>query len=200
MHRADVFLGRQPIVDRRHRTVAHELLFRSVADRAAASLSDNALATAHVVSLAFRKVGIRTVVGRSLAFVNVDAEMLLSRIVATLPPERVVFELLETVGVDERLVHRCEVLKRLGYRLALDDVSHRNAGLERLLPLADIVKVDIHRPDSASLSTLVSELRLHPARLLAEKVETRERAHECMKLGFDFFQGFFFGDPVTLST
>jgi EAL and modified HD-GYP domain-containing signal transduction protein len=61
------------------------------------------------------------------------------------------------------------------------------------------VKIDILQLDDQSLAELVQRLRLFPARLLAEKVDTLERARRCMKLGFELFQGFFFGRPAIIA-
>ncbi len=199
MNTSDVFLGRQPIRDRGGFAIGHELLFRSDESPAEARVRDDALATARVILTAFRRLGIRTVVGRSLAFVNVDAEMLASRSIESLPARQVVLEILESVEIDERVLCRCEALKRLGFRLALDDVWGVSEALEPMLDLVDIVKVDVNRLDAGTLTRLVERLRLRPPRLLAEKVETSERARECLALGFHYFQGFYFDTPVTLA-
>jgi c-di-GMP-related signal transduction protein len=196
---SDIFLGRQSILDRQRNVVAYELLFRSSPDQTEACVTDDALATACVVTGAFRKVGIRTVVGGSRAFVNLNAEWLLSGRVEMLPKDQVVLEILETVDVDAQLVRRCRALKEKGYRLALDDFFRYGETFEPLLEIVDIVKVDVSRLDTASLSTLVQRLKLWPARLLAEKVDTLEQAGQCFALGFDFYQGFFYGRPVVLT-
>jgi hypothetical protein len=70
--RNDIFLGRQPIVDRRQQLVAYELLYRS-GRMATAEVRDNAGATAEVMRQAFRRIGIDTVLGECAGFVNVDA-------------------------------------------------------------------------------------------------------------------------------
>jgi c-di-GMP-related signal transduction protein len=196
---SDVFLGRQPILNRQRHVVAYELLFRSSADQAEARIIDDALATACVVNGAFRKIGIRTVVGESQAFVNLDAEWLLSGEVEKLPKDKVVLEILETVDIDEQIVQRCRALKTIGYRLALDDFVRYSETYEPLLEIVDVVKIDVLRLDPNSLSKLVDRLRLWPARLLAEKVNTVERARQCLALGFDLYQGFFYGRPVVLT-
>jgi EAL and modified HD-GYP domain-containing signal transduction protein len=67
---SNIVLGRQPILDRAGRLVAYELLFRAAADQTEAVIDDNALATASVVTRAFRPIGIQTVVGGCRAFVN----------------------------------------------------------------------------------------------------------------------------------
>ena len=196
--RSAVFLGRQPVVDREGNVVAFELLFRSSPECGCACISDDGLATAGVVTRAFRQVGIRTVVGDAKALVNVCAETLMSRMIETLPAERIVFELLEGVHIEDRLVRRCRTLKARGYRFALDDFSHSREVYDPLLEIVDVVKIDILRLGPASLAKLVAKLRSWPALLLAEKVESPERARECRALGFDLFQGFHFGRPVVL--
>jgi EAL and modified HD-GYP domain-containing signal transduction protein len=195
----DVFLGRQPILNRCGQVVAHELLFRSEPDQSEAHLTDDAIATAQVIARAFNAIGIHTVVGGSRAFINLDAELLLSRLVERLPQDRVVFEILETVEVDDRLIRRCRALRARGYRFALDDLCGLSESQEPLLDLVDIVKIDVLRLDPASLERLVRRLRYWPAQLLAEKVETPVRARLCLALGFDLFQGFLYGRPQILT-
>lgn len=193
----DVFLGRQPILDRCLQVVAYELLFRAGA-AGVAEVDDDSLATAQVIRQAFREVGIRTVVGDCAAFINVDAPTLLGRTIEALPPERVVIELLETITVDARILRRCRELKDLGYRLALDDFIRYEDAYAPLLELVDIVKVDVLRLDHAYLDRLVARLRPWSLQLLAEKVETRRDVRACLDLGFNLFQGYYFGRPAML--
>ena len=190
---SDIFLGRQPILDRQRQIVAYELLFRSSANQAEACIIDEAGATAAIITGAFRKMGIGTVVGGARGFVNLDAEYLMSSRVETLPNEQVVLEILETVEIDAKLMRRCRALKEKGYRLALDDFFRYSETYEPLLEIVDIVKIDVLRLDTASLATLVQRLRLWPARLLAEKVDSPEHTRQCLALGFDWYQGFVYG-------
>jgi c-di-GMP-related signal transduction protein len=194
----DVFVARQPVLDRERNLIAYELLFRSSGNQAEARVTDDALATARVVRHAFRDRGIDTVVGGAKAFVNVDAESLMSKLVETLPTDRVVIELLETIQVDDAIVRRCRELKNRGYRLALDDFSRYSAAYDPLLEVVDIIKVDVLSLDSDSLAEVVRLLKPWRRRLLAEKVDSSQRARDCLALGFDLFQGFYFGRPALL--
>jgi c-di-GMP-related signal transduction protein len=198
-HSPEVFVARQPVLDRDRNLIAYELLFRGSQQESQARVSDDALATATVVRRAFGELGIDTVVGGALAFINVDAESLMSRMIETLPRDRVVIELLETIEIEPRIVSRCRQLKELGYRLALDDFSRLTSDYYPLLELVDIVKVDVLALDQESLAELVRLLKPWGAKLLAEKVESQQRARDCLALGFDFFQGFYFGRPAVLA-
>jgi len=194
----DVFVARQPILDRQRKVVAYELLFRDDGS-GEARISDGARATAQVIARVFGRLGVSSVVGGSIGFVNLDTEALLGRAIERLPQQGVVLELLETIEIDDAVVHRCAELKHLGYRLALDDFCAIAPAYEPLLELVDIVKVDVLQLDSRALEILVRRLRLYPPRLLAEKVDTIERARRCLALGFDLYQGFLFGRPAALA-
>lgn len=194
-----VLLARQSIVGRDRAVVAYELLYRSASEREGAFFIDNALATADVVDAAFRRIGIQTVVGRTRALVNVDAEFLLSRRIEQLPKETVMLELLETIDIDAQIVRRCRTLKERGYSLALDDVCRYSKAFEPLLEFVDVVKIDVVQLDARSLARLVQQLRAWPPRLLAEKVDTAAKLKQCVDLGVDWFQGFFCGRPVVLT-
>lgn len=190
----DLFIGRQLILDHRHRAIGYELLSRSGREDTS-NIEDGAKATATVMQRAFREIGIQTIVGGGKAFINVDAEMLLSPMLESLAPDRVVLELLESIVIDEQVVRRSRELKAKGYRLALDDFVHYDESYTPLLEIVDVVKIDILQLDRTALTRLVQRLRLWPPKLLAEKVDSADRARHCRALGFDLFQGFFFGTP-----
>jgi len=194
----DIFLGRQPILDRDQRIVAYELLFRT-ANTTSVTVTDDMQATASVILHAFSEMGVQTVLGTQLGFINVSADMLLSHLVELLPREQVVLELLETIIVTDAIVERCRVLKQQGFTLALDDFvfadSHRP-----LLTLVDIVKVDLLQHTQDELPAVVSQLKPWPVKLLAEKVDSAEQAAYCHALGFDLFQGYYFARPSVLTS
>ena len=155
-------------------------------------------ATAEVIRRSFKRIGINTVLGESTGFLNVDAEMLFSRHIVALPVDRRVLELLETVEIDDGIIARCHELKQRGFHLALDDVSSYDDRYEPLFEMADVIKIDLSLLDQPALAALVRRLNPYAGKLLAEKVETRERVRECMALGFELFQGFVFARPSIL--
>jgi c-di-GMP phosphodiesterase len=192
----EFFLARQPILNREQQLYAYELLFREAAVGPAGVTNDLA-ATAAVIAHA-AELGMETVIGASQAFINVDAAVLFSDFVQFLPRATVVLEILETVEVDDALVARVKHLAHAGYRFALDDIASNSERLERLLPLIDIVKVDLTQLDASTLRSLSERVRAAGKRLLAEKVETLEQFQRCADLGFDYFQGYYFASPLVL--
>jgi c-di-GMP-related signal transduction protein len=194
----EIFLARQPIVDRIEGQVAFELLFRS-ANKTAAGVINDTHATAQVIVNAFAEMGIAEVLGANKGFVNVDAMFLHSELIQLLPKEQVVIELLETISIDATIIERCRELKANGFTLALDDVVEFSQEIKSLLGIVDIVKLDLMAIDPLLLPALVKELKRYPIKLLAEKVEDREQARRCVEMGFDLFQGYYFARPEMLS-
>lgn len=66
---------------------------------------------------------------------------------------------------------------------------------ESLVPIADIIKIDIKRNPLADVSRLIARLGALQIQLLAEKVETREDFEFSKSLGFRLFEGYFFRKP-----
>ena len=196
-HARDFFLARQPILDRQQGVVAYELLFRS-AMAGPANVTDNLAATAAVMANA-SELGMHNVVGSALAFVNVDVTVLMSDFVRFLPQEKVVLEILETVEVTPIVIERVKELVKAGFRFALDDVIATSADVMLLMPLVDIIKIDIRDMAAADLLRLSGRFKAAGKKLLAEKVETLAEFEQCMAFGFDYFQGYYFAKPVVLT-
>lgn len=194
----DFFLARQPILNRDQRLVAYELLFRSTAENQAMMTGDAVSATATVIAHA-SDLGMEQVVGLQLAFINVDAVALMSDFIGFLPHHRVVLEILETVRPTPALLARISELRQAGFRFALDDVVLDTPDVLQLLPLVDVIKVDIAQLTPDELPRLAQVLAVSRKKLLAEKVETVAQFEQCLALGFDFFQGYYFARPVILS-
>lgn len=191
------FLARQPILNRSQRLVAYELLYRN-AEVHEAHVTDGTHATASVIAHA-SELGMEQVVGDQLAFVNVDTTGLMSDFIHFLPNDKVILEVLESVEPTPEVLRRLQELKDAGYKFALDDVAGESAAVEALRPLMDVIKVDLQQVARGSLPALARNLRNPHQKLLAEKVETLEEFRECMDLGFEYFQGYYFARPVILS-
>lgn len=193
-----LFLGRQPILDREQRLFAYELLFRSGTHNAA-DVTDGVQATATVIANAFAELGIEAALGSCRGFINVDEEFLFSDMLELLPRQSVVLEILETVPPTPAVVERCRALKTAGFTLALDDVIQLAPEFAELLALVEIVKVDIQPLSRIELMQLAMKLKPLGKQLLAEKVDSREQMEQCLKLGFTLFQGYYFARPTIIA-
>ena len=193
----DVFLARQPILDPTQSVGGYELLYRH-GDVERAVVDDDEMATARVALAALTEIGLERVVGEHRAWINVTRGFLLEDLALSLPPERVVLELLEDQPIDQRLLETIAALRERGYLLALDDFVYKPE-LEGLLRLADIVKLDMLALGPVRLAHEAERLRAHRVTLVAEKIETHESFRLATAAGCDLFQGHFFCQPQTLS-
>ena len=104
----------------------------------------------------FASLGIDTVLGNYQGFFNVTREVLLSDAVELLPKDRVVIEVLEDVEADDEVIRRCQELRQRGFQLALDDWIVDDPR-EALLPLVDLVKVDLPAVPKQALRKLTRD-------------------------------------------
>jgi EAL and modified HD-GYP domain-containing signal transduction protein len=192
----DICVARQPIFNARLDVVAYELLYRDMASAARAIFSDGAIATSRVVVAAVAEIGLEKLCGPSVIHLNLPRELIVNPVALPLSPKSTVLEVLETVQSDAAVLAGLRVLREEGFRIALDDYvsAHHD---ERLLQLADIVKVDVLREPADRLADTAATLQRRGVELIAEKVETREQFERCSALGFHGFQGFFFERPET---
>ena len=193
---SDIFIGRQPIYDRKLGVYAYELLFRT-ADMNRAAITDGDKATSDVIINTFLEIGLDNIVSDRLAFINLTRSFFVNEHSISLPKDRVVLELLEDIDADEEVVAGVKRLSDQGYTIALDDFIYHES-LKPLVQLANIIKIDIMALDRDEVRDHVQALRKHPLRLVAEKVETQEEFDYCMELGFDYFQGYFFAQPKVI--
>lgn len=191
---ANAFVARQAIFDRSLDVVGYELLFRRAAGDTTAQFEDRDRASMSVLLDSFLDLGLDQLVGEVPAFLNLTRSFFLSARNMPLPRERVVLELLEGEQIDAPLIESVRGYAQGGYRIALDDFEFE-PGMEPLLEIADIVKLDVLALSPTQLEQQVEIVRPYDVVLLAEKVETTEHYEFCKDLGFDLFQGYFLCRP-----
>ncbi|HEX8884344.1 MAG TPA: EAL domain-containing protein [Noviherbaspirillum sp.] len=194
----DIYLGRQPIVDRAQQLHGFELLFRNSLQNRAVVVND-AAATSSVIVHTLSEFGIDSVLGGGTGFINCDTGFLMSDVISLLPPDKVVLEILESTVCDTDVQRRCLELKALGFRLALDDFQGATDSNRALLPMMDMIKVDISGLSGDELERVSRDVRMLNATRLAEKVETLDQFKHCRDLGYHLFQGYHFAYPEMVS-
>ncbi len=215
-----LWMAFQPIVDLKARRVyAYEALLRS--DEPAMSKPELMLSAAERLGRV-TEIGrlIRAAVARAavhapsdaLIFVNLRAEDLEDEQLwsASSPlsalARRVVLEITERTSI-ERVPHlgdRVEMLRRLGFRIAVDDLGAGYAGLSTLAMVEpEVVKLDmslVRDVDSnatkrgivLSMSELCAQLGM---RVIVEGVETPSERDVLLEAKCDLMQGFYFARP-----
>jgi EAL and modified HD-GYP domain-containing signal transduction protein len=193
-----VHVGRQPIFNQAGRVVAYELLFRGRWDAVDAQRRDT-FATSQVIVNAFTEFGISGVAGELPCFINLTREFCVGELALPFGPDRAVLEILETVEVDDEVVDGVTRLAAAGYRIALDDFVW-GLGHERLLDLADYVKIDFLACDPEEVGRLVHACRRRRGvQIVAEKLETDEDLALADRHGCELRQGYHLSRPQVLT-
>ncbi len=191
---SDIYIARQPIYDSSLEIIGYELLYRS-SEVNAATFEDGDIASSETIVNSFIHIGIDNLVGTSLAFVNLPSEFILNNSLIPMFHEQAVLEVLEDVEPTDEIIAGLLSLKSKGYKIALDDFEYTDK-LDPMIALADFIKIDVLEYTQAELSKLITKLRSkYNAKLIAEKVETKELFDRCNELAFDFYQGYFFCYP-----
>lgn len=194
---SSVFVARQPIFELNRGLYGYELLYRRDANIERADGETGAM-SAEVIVDALLGIGLRAIAGGSVAFVNFSEAQLISETWKLFEPSEVVIELLETIQANDETLAACANMVSAGYRLALDDYVP-SAANEGLLQYATIAKIDVLGRSHADIAEVARYIKSKGIRLLAERVETATMRDACTAMGFEFFQGYLFSKPETLT-
>ena len=191
-------VARQPILNRKKETVAYELLFRSLSK----DEFDGNQATAEVLTSSLDLIGLDNLTRGKQAFINFTAELIKSEIAELLPQQKIGIEILEDVSVDHEIIKCSKNIKAAGHILLLDDFVYQKE-LIPLIEIADIIKIDFLQTTGRErkyIMELIKKKHNPEAKFLAEKIENYEEFKTAYEMGYDYFQGYFFTRPDTIST
>ena len=147
-----------------------------------------------------------------LLFVNVhglelaDEELFAADAPLARIASRVVLEITERSGIDPEVgVPRVAMLRRLGYRIAVDDLGAGYAALGALASLEpEVVKLDMslvrdidrHGPKRRVVTAIASLCRELGGKVVAEGVETVAERDVVVAAGVDLIQGYLLAKPA----
>jgi c-di-GMP phosphodiesterase len=198
----DVFIGKQPILNKHEEVIAYELLYRNKNLNVFPNV-DQDDATMNVIINALFTFGIDRLTDNKPCFINFSENLIMHDFLFQLNPQNIVIEILEDVEITEQLIKRIEVLKQFGFQIALDDYTHdRELSIlhHRLFSQLDILKIDFLHTSIEKRKYIANYFQTYypSIALLAEKVETREQYEAAVTDGYSLFQGYFFEQPKIL--
>ncbi|MBF0467488.1 MAG: HDOD domain-containing protein [Desulfamplus sp.] len=194
----DIFVGRQPILNKNKKTYAYELLFRDSLKNSFPGI-DGDIGTSRLLANTFFSMGTGEITGNHPGFINFTRELILNKTPLLFPKESIVIEILEDVEPDQSVENAIKEFRKKGYKVALDDFIFDKKYLN-LIKLANIIKFDLMATPLDTIAGLVKTLKSKfNITLLAEKVETHEEFSQAVDMGFSLFQGYFFSKPEVIS-
>jgi c-di-GMP phosphodiesterase len=191
-------VARQAIYNPAKEVIAYELLYRRSENASKAEIIDGRLASLEVITHSVLEIGLDKLAGEQPIHINYPSELLAANLIAPVPANRVVIEVLEGVRAEPAVVAGIKAMRARGHHIALDDFSP-GVSDAKLLEVADTVKLDVSDYTPESLEKMVRVLKARRLRLIAERIETVEEFDRCVRLGFDGFQGYFLQHPRVFS-
>ncbi|MFT3695334.1 MAG: EAL domain-containing protein [Kofleriaceae bacterium] len=209
----------QPIVDVSTRSVyAYEALLRTEEDSlrrpdifiATGERLDRIQQIGRTVRSAVA-TAIKEAPSNALIFVNVhglelaDEELYAATSELAQYAKRVVLEITERTSIDPAVGSaRVAMLRKLGYRIAVDDLGAGYAALGALASLEpEVVKLDMslirdldrHTNKRRIVAAITNMCRELGSRVVAEGVETAAERSACIDAGIDLLQGYLYAKP-----
>jgi EAL and modified HD-GYP domain-containing signal transduction protein len=196
--RNEVAVVRHPIADARHVVVGYELRFGGSIDLGDPSM--DAKATSALLVDAFGDIGLEILAGRHPAWVTIARNFLVEIGPPPVRPDRAVLQIKAYQARDD-LLTILQQLARSGYTIALDEYEGQTGGgVEELMTLCSIVKIDISKIDAADLPNVLRAPKMQGSLLVATEVGDHAAFDRCRELGFTYFQGEYFAQPRLFKT
>lgn len=192
-------IARQPIVDLKRAVVAYELFDRTTLRNAYDAGSDITL-----IFNALNHTGTELPFGKVLIFINRTHQSLIDGHLDLVQPDKVVLEIGPVPGhaapdIEALTPVLLELAKR-GFKLAFNYTVLATA-YAAWQPLANYVKLDLASIKPEQLPALVTAAKSRTqAKLIAEKVETKEQFTTMAALGITLFQGYWVARPDLIKT
>jgi EAL and modified HD-GYP domain-containing signal transduction protein len=191
------FIARQPILDRDKKVFAYELFFRDGKNNCYPSVERDT-ATSKLIAKNYQTLNLDDISCSKKSFINFQPETLMNGLPASLDPENVVVELLADRSGDSSLLDMCKHVKKMGFKIALEDSSLEPRWNE-YLPFIDLLKVNTNTENLDFLTKNVKRFIDANVQLIADKVDTQNSFSTFRDMGFDYFQGYFFARPESVS-
>ncbi len=189
-----VYTARQAILNRKEHVIAYELLYRGGPENFFPQIEPHK-ATSKLIVRTHLNQGLSLITDDKPALINFSEESILNGLPLILPQKQVMIEILETVTPSDEVYQACKNLYHQGYHLALDDFVYKPEW-NRFFKLIKLIKFDIQITPLSKIEPLVKKLKTRKnLKILAEKVETKDEFLQAKKLGFHFFQGYYFCRP-----
>lgn len=187
------FISRQPVLDEHTATFAYDLMFRGGTEEFFTQDENNNSETNILESDDFHD-SLDILSSNKKVFINFTEKLLLEGYWSVLQKEQAIIEIDDSVHPNQDVIDACRTLKSSGYMLALGDF-HYSSDWEPVIEIADILKIDIKTSSSKEVEAYATKYAQENIKLLAECVESLQDYYHLRKLGYNYFQGYYFSKP-----
>lgn len=193
----NVYLGRQPILDKEGKLNSYEVLYRDGHEDC--DTASNLFLSASVINTILNKFGTKEILGERKAFVKVDEKFLMNDLIFTVPSEFFIFSVVHA-DVNERVIERFEQLKERGYEIAINDIDIDVEDLQEYVDVVETlsyVKIDFDKAfsEDSGIKNIIDAFHTYDIKVVATKIEDEDEFKLAKELGCDLFEGYFFAKP-----
>lgn len=194
-------ISKQKIFDNKNQLFAYELLFKDEEDNET-SLSCSVRGTAQLIisSISSKELD-SLLVPKTLAFVNIDENVLLKGILDVLDKDRFILNIVDTIDLNEKVISKLIQYRKRGFRLCIESFDSSNEMIlkfHRLFNYIDIIKMDVVLSEPENMKRVMSKFKNTRVKLLAQNIESKEDYQVYQEMGFDYFQGYFLDRPEVI--
>jgi len=194
-------ISKQKIFDNKNQLFAYELLFKDSSDEIT-DLSSTVKETAKLIISSISSPELDKLLGRdTMAFINVDEHTLTKGMLDILDNKRFILNILEDIDLNDKVVAKIIQYKKRGFKISIehfDSSAHMIKKFNRLFNFIDIIKMDIILSEEENLEKVMNKFKGGRIKLLAENIETKEDFIKYIKMGFDYFQGYYLDKPEVI--
>jgi len=198
MYKKDnLYFGRQPIFDTHGNVYFYEIFYMESDEREAPKPSSK-VAIANAISLVANYISTKNLFKDCGILLDIRGELkLVEEMLGVVDFANFTFFIKSTLEFSEQNIASLNKIAEFGVLLGLDMVSVSKGEIERLSPylsLFDSVKIDVNNNSSLELLESIKLLKSkkNELKVIAQKIESKERYIEIKGCGFDLFQGYFF--------
>ncbi len=187
----NIYIAKQPILDKDSDVFAYELLYRDTMDTS--NIKNRKRATVSVLSSVLNKFGVDNLISNHKAFIKADEEFIMHSVLSTIPKEYFIFSLQFETKPSDKVKKKIAKLHDDGYIFAVNDAILDESIMEiyrDIMEYISYIKVDVNTPRE-NLS-LLDGLDIE---VISTKVEDIEKEKKAIEMGSQYLQGFFFCKP-----
>ncbi len=192
---SEIFIGRQPILDKSMQVFAYELEFH----KGLSPSKEHLNATIDLIIKTEKEVGFQSIVGDNAVMISFSKELIKMETIESLNlTSNLVLEIPNDVLKDTESLKVLKDIKSKGGEIALESYMGDKAST-KLIDICNLAKIDNDEFTETQLKAMISELHEKGLKVIAQKVETEESFNYLKSIGFDYFTGHFFTNPVVIN-
>lgn len=196
----DYYIARQPIFNKERKVVGYELLYREDGENAYRGQDENSSTMAVIRNAMLSNFHSLTEGKRGM--INFPPDLIVEKYPLLFSPENLVVDLLTPEQGGPEWEEAVLEMGRKGFVFSMDaavaaPLDSEEAQWQNQVKM--VLQMDFLHTKPEDWMSLVRKGRGAGRQLMAKKIETQEDFDAATRLGFDYYQGYFFSKPVMLS-